>query len=118
MRKRVHFRKHKSSKLSRLRSNALYKQYLKDRGILKCAVCEWFDPLTQPFFLIEIHHCIQVCNGGTHETSNLLPLCPSHHNVADRISMKHKGVDLNKEAMISLIRQHDRNRVSAIERMR
>lgn len=119
MPKREHFRRRKKSKITRLRHNASYKQYLKLRGLLKCAVCGFFDPLTLPYFLIEVHHCIRVCDGGQIEShDNSLPLCPNHHNLADRLSARHKDMVITKEVMVSLIRQHEFERDRHIERLK
>lgn len=105
---RYNFRK---SSWSRIEATSKYKQYLKDRGRLRCSICGFCDPSIHPFFLIEIHHCKRVADGGGHDFANLLEVCPLHHNLADRLSKKNKHLNITRELMISLIKEHEFNRV-------
>lgn len=115
--KRVHFPRYRKSSFSRLRGNSDYKTYLKSKGLLKCQVCGFFDPLTEPFYLIEIHHIRQVTDGGSSTHDNLIALCPTHHNLADRISRSNRDISISKDAMVSLIRDHEFNRDRQIENL-
>jgi predicted restriction endonuclease len=112
-RRRPRFHRYRRvSKIGRIRAGAAYKQYLKDRGMLRCEICGWFDPLISPYFLIESHHIKRVADGGSHDFSNQIACCPNHHNLADRISKVHANVALTKIALIALIREHEHNRNS------
>jgi HNH endonuclease len=95
---------------NRLSIAAEYKIKLKRQGKLYCWICGWKDPLTLPFFLIEIHHVVQVSNKGTHDENNLLPCCPNCHRIADRISKQHSNLPLTVPILIALIREHEFNR--------
>lgn len=52
----------------------LKQRWLKEMGSLKCTRCGHDKP-----FNIEIHHKIYVKNGGTHNPTNLEPLCRNCH---------------------------------------
>lgn len=117
--RRTSFPKYKGRKNSwvRLTAAAEYKHILKKRGQLYCWVCGWFDPTTLPFFLIEMHHCIQVSNNGTHDYSNLLPCCPNCHRIADRISKANKNLKLTIPVLIAMTREHEYARNQRVSRL-
>ena len=44
---------------------------------LECTICHYHD---EPRIL-EIHHILERCNGGTDDVSNLIVLCPNCHSL-------------------------------------
>jgi len=117
MMKRRHFPSYKRSSLSRLRYNADYKSTLKQKGLLKCWVCGWHDKSIEPYYLIELHHIRRVADGGQNTGDNVVALCPSHHSIADHLSKNNKDVTITVDMMISLIREHDFNRICFMEKL-
>lgn len=113
-RRRTHFRRYKRSSWSRLQATSSYKQRMKDRGLLRCDICGWFDPAIQPFFLVECHHIKRVADGGKNVDDNYVLTCPNHHALADRISRLNKNLSMTKAAIIALIREHEFNRLSVM----
>lgn len=68
-----------------------YKGIVGTRYNRKCAICGWtagetpFAPngTTQHLNGNQIHHIVQVQDGGKTELDNLILLCPNHHKQAD-----------------------------------
>lgn len=44
---------------------------------VSCCLCGWNEEI------IDIHHIISRKNGGSNNHSNLTPLCPNHHRLAN-----------------------------------
>lgn len=105
--RRSAFPAYKRSALIRLRAGAVHKQWAKERGMLKCEVCNWHDPLTLPFFLIESHHIVQHCDGGSNGFENRLLVCPTCHRIADKISKANRNLHLTRSVLIALICAHE-----------
>jgi len=59
--------------------------YLQGKFNGKCVVCG-FDEI------VEVHHILQRCNGGTDDEENLVLLCPNHHALADKGMLSIKDI--------------------------
>jgi predicted restriction endonuclease len=116
--RRIRIPRYRRKSLTRIRAGAAYKIHLKRLGKLKCESCGWFDPLVLPFFRLETHHIKQVSNDGDHSFDNLVALCPTEHDLADRMSVKYKNTILNKEAFVALLREHEYLRQQEIARIK
>lgn len=67
-----------------------------ERGVDHCEVCGWVPPedilrrlngwRTRHNSVLEAHHIIPCCEGGTDEEANLVVLCPNHHAIADAVN--------------------------------
>jgi 5-methylcytosine-specific restriction protein A len=71
----------KARNAGRSTAQMIAKAIVKEQGFA-CAVCQW--RLDEYGDGVEVHHIIPSAEGGTHERTNLIALCPNHHKEADK----------------------------------
>jgi HNH endonuclease len=86
--------------------NNVVLQVLTEAGY-RCAV-----PTCRNILAIDLHHIMEVVEGGGNETANLLALCPTCHALFHRGTIKRESIYAWKLILISLSRAFD---VSAID---
>jgi 5-methylcytosine-specific restriction protein A len=71
----------KARNAGRSTAQMIAKAIVKEQGFA-CAVCQW--QLDEYGDGLEVHHITPVAEGGTHDPTNLIALCPNHHKEADK----------------------------------
>ena len=70
----------------------------------RCAV-----PTCRGILAIDIHHIVEVADGGGNEHGNLLPLCPTCHALFHRGEIKRDSIYAWKTLLVSLSHAFDKN---------
>jgi len=68
----------------------------------KCGV-----PTCRTILAIDLHHMVEVSEGGTNDPANLLPLCPTCHALFHRGEISREAIYTWKSALVSLTRAFD-----------
>ncbi len=68
----------------------------------RCAV-----PTCRTILAIDLHHMLEVSEGGGNEQGNLLPLCPTCHALYHRGEIKRESIYTWKSVLISLSQAFD-----------
>jgi len=71
-------------------------QVLTESGY-RCAV-----PTCRSILLIDLHHMVEVAEGGSNDPSNLLPLCPTYHALYHRQKISQTSIYAWKSLIVSL----------------
>lgn len=83
--KRIDYISNRAKRINKV-AHSIYRAY-----DYKCALCGWqaseelisFKGKIQYAHGNDIHHIIQMCDGGTEDPDNVILLCPNHHRQAD-----------------------------------
>jgi len=73
----------------------------------RCAV-----PTCRNILAIDIHHIIEVKDGGSNEASNLLALCPTCHALYTRGKISKEAINAWKTVLVSLSHAFDQESIS------
>ena len=85
-----------------------FKRRLKASSSAICMICGWNPPYFiahDAWKILHIHHIVPVRCGGTHESSNLVALCPNCHAAAHFAGTRHKNKWYGART-ISELREH------------
>ncbi len=72
----------------------------------RCAV-----PTCRTILAIDIHHMVEVVDGGGNEQANLLPLCPTCHALFDRGEISRDSIYAWKAMLVSLSHAFDQQSI-------
>jgi hypothetical protein len=73
----------------------------------RCAV-----PTCRTILAIDLHHIIEVQEGGENELSNLLALCPTCHALYTRGTISHDAINVWKTIIVALNHAFDKESIS------
>src|SRR5437899_194166 len=86
-------------------SNNVLIQVLTEAGY-RCAV-----PTCRNILAIDIHHMVEVAEGGSNGVGNLLPLCPTCHALFHRGTISRDSIYAWKSMLVSLSHAFDANTI-------
>lgn len=84
---------------------AIKRQVLVEAGY-RCGV-----PTCRALLILDLHHIIDVAEGGGNESGNLLPLCPTCHALYTRGSIPRDAIHAWKVVLVSLSAAFDRRTI-------
>lgn len=73
----------------------------------RCAV-----PTCRNILAIDLHHIVEVKDGGPNEASNLLALCPTCHALYTRGTISKEAIDAWKTMLVALTQAFDKESIS------
>jgi hypothetical protein len=68
-------------------------------------------PTCRTILLLDLHHIVEVSEGGGNKADNLLPLCPTCHALYHRERIPRDAVKAWKAVLVSLSQAFDRNTI-------
>src|SRR5450759_1684073 len=73
----------------------------------RCAV-----PTCRNILAIDLHHIVEVKDGGPNESANLLALCPTCHALYTRGTISKEAIDAWKTMLVALNHAFDKETIS------
>lgn len=75
----------------------------------RCAV-----PTCRGILALDLHHIVEVAEGGTNDVQNLLALCPTCHALFTRGTIDHRSIEIWKGMLVALSHAFDTHAIDQL----